>query len=74
MKDSLKILHIEDCPEDSELIQELLRRDGFSCAVQRVETRNDVFDALQNSSFDLILADCKLPDLADCMPWKLPTP
>jgi len=61
MKSSLHILHIEDSVEDCELIQNLLRKEGLKCEVSRVETRSEVFNALQNESFDLILSDCKLP-------------
>ena len=64
MKQTLNILHIEDSKEDSELINELLKRNGFQCEITRVETRPEVFDALEKNSFDLILADCKLPDFS----------
>jgi two-component system cell cycle sensor histidine kinase/response regulator CckA len=61
MKSPLHVLHIEDCKEDSELIFHLLQKDGVDCQFERIETRAQVFDALQKDSFDLILADCKLP-------------
>jgi two-component system cell cycle sensor histidine kinase/response regulator CckA len=64
MKQTLNILHIEDSKEDSELISELLLRNGFQCEITRVETRPEVFDALEKNSYDLILADCKLPDFS----------
>jgi signal transduction histidine kinase len=64
MKQTLNILHIEDSKEDSELINQLLLRNGFQCEITRVETRPEVFDALEKHSFDLILADCKLPDFS----------
>jgi two-component system cell cycle sensor histidine kinase/response regulator CckA len=64
MKQTLNILHIEDSKEDSELINELLQGHGFQCHITRVETRPEVFDALEKNNFDLILADCKLPDFS----------
>ena len=64
MKQALNILHIEDSIEDSELINRLLANEGFECRITRVETRPQVFDALEKQSFDLILADCKLPDFS----------
>lgn len=64
MKHALNILHIEDSKEDSELINRLLMSNGFECRITRVETRTGVFDALEKNSFDLILADCKLPDFS----------
>jgi two-component system cell cycle sensor histidine kinase/response regulator CckA len=61
MKTRLTVLHIEDSTEDSELIHQLLLNEGLTCEIQRVETRSEVFDALEKHSYDLILADCKLP-------------
>jgi two-component system cell cycle sensor histidine kinase/response regulator CckA len=57
----LSVLHVEDSKEDSELIGELLTNAGLPCDITRVETRPEVFEALEKESFDLILADCKLP-------------
>lgn len=64
MKDSLNILHIEDSSEDSELITRLLHHEGFKCQVTRVDTRGQVFDQLEKNSYDLILADCRLPNFS----------
>ena len=64
MKQALNILHIEDSKEDSELIQRLLTTSGIACKVTRIETRPQVFDALEKNSYDLILADCRLPDFS----------
>jgi len=61
MKTKLQILHIEDSAEDSELIARLLSDNGFHSDVTRVETRHQVFDAMEKSQFDLILSDFKLP-------------
>jgi len=64
MKKALHILHIEDSREDSELTQYTLQRNGLACDFKRVETRNEVFDALEHESFDLILSDCTLPNFS----------
>jgi two-component system, cell cycle sensor histidine kinase and response regulator CckA len=64
MKPKLNILHIEDSAEDSELIQHMLVENGIPCDVTRIETRPQVFDALEKNSYDLILADCKLPSFS----------
>jgi two-component system cell cycle sensor histidine kinase/response regulator CckA len=64
MKQTLNILHIEDSKEDSELIRRMLLSNGFQCQVTRVETRPAVFDALEKNTYDLILADCKLPNFS----------
>jgi two-component system cell cycle sensor histidine kinase/response regulator CckA len=57
----LHILHIEDSEADSLLIQQLLIREGLNCETDRIETREQLEHALRNASYDLILADCKLP-------------
>jgi len=64
MKQTLNILLIEDSKEDSELIKRLLINNGLPCEITRIETRPQVFDELEKHSYDLILADCKLPDFS----------
>jgi signal transduction histidine kinase len=64
MKKSLHILHIEDSKEDSELTRHTLQVNGLICDFKRVDTRAEVFDALEHDSFDLILSDCTLPNFS----------
>ena len=64
MKQTLNILHIEDSKEDSELVQHLLMSNGLNCEVTRIESRPEIFDELEKKSYDLILADCKLPNFS----------
>src|SRR6516164_1890961 len=61
MKSKLRILHLEDDPRDTELVQETLALDGISSDVTRVETEADFVASLQQGGFDLILADYTLP-------------
>src|SRR6185369_7087244 len=61
MNTRLRILHLEDNPLDSELVQETLATDGNSYEVIRVETEAEFLSALQQGGIDLILADYKLP-------------
>jgi two-component system cell cycle sensor histidine kinase/response regulator CckA len=63
MKPLLRILHIEDSLEDSELVRRLLAQEGIECELIRAEDRSTVFDALQ-TELDLILADLKLPNFS----------
>jgi two-component system cell cycle sensor histidine kinase/response regulator CckA len=58
---ALRILHIEDSEADSLLVHQKLLHEGLDCQVDRVETREQFERALRQNSFDLILADCKLP-------------
>ena len=62
MKKDLRILHIEDSEDDSELVAHHLEAGGFVCKISRVETRTAMFDALEQEPYDLILSDCKLPN------------
>jgi two-component system cell cycle sensor histidine kinase/response regulator CckA len=64
MKKSLKVLHVEDSPEDSILVQHMLQDDGLECEIQRVQTRAQLFEALEHSPCDLILSDCTLPQFS----------
>jgi signal transduction histidine kinase len=64
MKKLLQILHIEDSKEDCELTRFRLQTGGLDCDIKRVETRNELFDALQKESFDLILSDHTLPNFS----------
>jgi two-component system, cell cycle sensor histidine kinase and response regulator CckA len=64
MKQTLNILHIEDSKEDSELIRRLLIDNDLPCELTRIETRPEVFDELEKNTYDLILADCKLPSFS----------
>ena len=58
---SLKILYLEDNPDDVELVRSFLVRGGISCNLAQVETRADFVDALEEGGFDIILLDYMLP-------------
>jgi two-component system, cell cycle sensor histidine kinase and response regulator CckA len=58
----LRVLVIEDSPDDAELAILALRREGFDLEWQRVDTEADVLQALATPP-DLILADYSLPHL-----------
>ncbi|MCK9209709.1 MAG: response regulator [Ignavibacteriaceae bacterium] len=61
MEKELKILMLEDVPEDAEIIEWELKHSGLSFTAKRVETESDFLDALSKFSPDLILADYLLP-------------
>jgi PAS domain S-box-containing protein len=61
MKSELRILHLEDNPDDAELIEMLLTDKGIACEINRVETREDFLAALDRGQFDLIISDFSLP-------------
>ncbi len=57
----LRILLLEDSVLDAELIQAQLQEGGIHGELVRVETQLAFVDALEQESFDLILADYALP-------------
>jgi PAS domain S-box-containing protein len=61
MSDKLRILHLEDNPEDVELVRETIAAQGIEAGIVDVETRDDLINALEKGNFDLILADYTLP-------------
>jgi diguanylate cyclase (GGDEF)-like protein len=61
MNKPLRILHLEDSPNDAELIASMLAGEGLACEFVRVETREKFLSALQRKGFDLIISDHRLP-------------
>ena len=61
MRAPLRILSLEDDPNDTELVQETLASDGINCQITRVETEADFIASLEQERVDLILADYSLP-------------
>lgn len=57
----LTILHIEDNPNDAEMVRATLEAEGLAVAVTRVETREAALAALERDGWDLILCDFSLP-------------
>jgi diguanylate cyclase (GGDEF)-like protein/PAS domain S-box-containing protein len=56
----LRVLILEDNPDDADLMVRRLRQAGFECDWQRVETETD-YQAQLGPHLDLILADYTLP-------------
>jgi len=61
MKQSLKILHLEDSVADAELVKETLISGGIDCDIVRVDSYDDFIHALDTYEFDIILLDYSLP-------------
>ena len=57
----LHILHLEDEPNDRELVAATLRDAGMMCEIVCVDTREGFRAALERRRFDVILADDRLP-------------
>jgi signal transduction histidine kinase len=57
----LRLLMLEDVPEEAEVVQRELRKSGVNFVAQVVQTRAGFVAALDSFAPDLILADSKLP-------------
>lgn len=57
----LKVLMIEDSENDALLIIRALKKNGYAPDYKRVETAEDMRDALQKNSWDIIVCDYQLP-------------
>jgi hypothetical protein len=64
MNKRIRILYLEDRPEDVELVKDLLEREYLPCEIIWVNGREGYVSALRESwSFDLIMVDYMLPDI-----------
>lgn len=61
MTKALRILFLEDAPEDAELAIATLEEAGYSCEWERIESREDFLDRLDQGKCDLVLSDFNLP-------------
>jgi len=63
MEKNIKILLIEDNPEDAYLIEEHLEEfANFSYEFKNVRTLNDALSVLKEQPYDVVLLDLGLPD------------
>lgn len=61
---SLRILFVEDSNDDVELTLSELKRSNYQVSLQRVETERDMQKALDDSSWDVIICDYKMPEFS----------
>jgi diguanylate cyclase (GGDEF)-like protein len=61
MPGELKILMLEDIPEEAEILQRELHKSGLEFIARRVQTRPAFAQALEQFAPDLVLADSRLP-------------
>src|SRR6478736_8996203 len=61
MKSPLHILHLEDSPNDAELVQSTLEAEGIFCELTRAEDCAGFMAALEKGGIDLIISDYTLP-------------
>lgn len=61
MEEELKILMLEDVPEDAELLERMLKKEKISFTALRVDERAKYTEALTDFAPDVILSDHSLP-------------
>lgn len=61
MPNRIRILHLEDEPRDSELVEQTLVSEGLQIVLFRVDDEDAFLRALRSDGFDLILSDYSLP-------------
>jgi two-component system cell cycle sensor histidine kinase/response regulator CckA len=60
----LRVLIVEDSALDAELVVAELRRGGYEVAPTRVETAQEMIDALAGAPWDVIVSDHELPSFS----------
>ena len=61
MNKQLRILHLEDNPNDAELFRAKLDEANIPCVIDVVQTREEFVNLLDQTRFDLIVSDFSLP-------------
>jgi signal transduction histidine kinase len=65
----MQILHLEDSAVDHELVVRTLAKADFQCSIVRVETLEDFQQIVAKTTFDVILADYRLPGFTALDAW-----
>jgi signal transduction histidine kinase len=60
----LRLLLVEDCQPDAELLVHELQAGGYDVTIERVETAEALRAALDTKSWDLVLSDYSLPSFS----------
>ena len=71
MSEPLKVLIIEDSALDAKVLVGLIQAGGYQVTSERVETGKQFTTALDNETWDVILADYNLPDFNGAEGLKL---
>ena len=69
--ESIRILHLEDNPSDSELLTMILADENIPSEVRRVETGTDFAAAIEKDRWDLVISDYSLPSFDGLKALKL---
>ena len=61
MRDALRVLLVEDSPDDAELVLQELIRAGLQPDLRRVDSAAGIIEALAHQSWDIAISDYNLP-------------
>ena len=64
IKTPVRILILEDKPQDAELMARELRQTGMATEIRVVSDRPEYIESLEDFAPDLIIADCSLPQFS----------
>jgi PAS domain S-box-containing protein len=62
MGNEVKILMVEDSPDDALLLVREIKRGGYEPSTQRVQTAEDLQTALEKDEWDLVISDYYMPN------------
>lgn len=71
MGEPLRILLVEDSPDDAEILRRFLAREGLDARLTRVDSAAALGAALQASPWDVVLADHRLPGFSSIAALEL---
>lgn len=60
---TLRVLIIDDSPNDADILRRELTRNGYELESERVDTGTDLESALQHHEWDIVLSDWNMPKL-----------
>ena len=60
----LRVLIIEDSEDDAELIVRLIKKGGYNVYYERIQTPEQMKNALDNNQWDFIISDYKMPNFS----------
>lgn len=67
----LRVLLVEDSPDDALLLERELRRGGYEPSIARVETQQEIQEALKSAEWQLVITDHNMPgfDSFQALQW-----
>ena len=68
---SLRLLMIEDNPDDEALVLRAIRKGGFNVEHVRVENSGDLLKVLRNKDWDIVLSDYQMPEFNGLVALKI---